>query len=539
MLALLSVLAVRSALAQPTWRNIKLLDRIAQTDYHPTFSAVTANLILGENRPRAYAQLDTLLSREYGDMFWMYGCAGLYFSCRDVLPVSYKVKIRQCWKLFTPYRGDTENHFLMYYGSLLLMSEEWDSLPASEWFMGRSSVEIHAEARQWLLHWIEETAKQGMSEFDSPRYLYYYITPLILLSEYARDAEVKHQSEMMLEYLLANYAVKYQEGSYVGAHSRESNEAALVPAIAEVLSYGEFFFEDSVKHLLPDLAFAAACNYRIPSVIREMAHDDGGFECREIVRSRRRIRFETPAVKPVRKYTYVNRHYALGSIESGIIQPIQQRSWSLTLRSHERYNTIAGLHPYHSTKELGTFFPEPASFGMEKIEGVKNGYTSEDKWVGASPYEKIWQRKNQLRLTYDVPKDYPVKHADLFIPAWGDLVSADSTVWHELIVRYDSVLVTINTSNDYTITDAPGGYRLRMDLPKGKGGFWIYVSDSPNDGGIDARMFSGKGEYDTDDRKWLIDSPSLRSVYGSGIITMKNGESERVLDFVQGKSYDK
>ena len=109
--------------AQSDDLKLSVLEQIANTDYRLSFSAITAKILLGENSAQAYLQLDTLLSREYGDMFWMTGCVGLYFSCKDILQVSYKQRIRECWKNFTPYRGDTDNHFLMYYGSLFLLAK--------------------------------------------------------------------------------------------------------------------------------------------------------------------------------------------------------------------------------------------------------------------------------------------------------------------------------------------------------------------------------------------------------------------------------
>ena len=149
-----------------------VLSKIASSGGPPYFAVVASQLKTGINKEIAVAKLDTLLTLEKGDMFWMYGCAGLYFSCRSELPDRYKVKIRDCWKRFTPYRGDTENHFLMYYGSLYLMSQEWPGLSGAEWFNGKSSDEIHNESREYLRHWIGEISTVGMMEFDSPRYMY-------------------------------------------------------------------------------------------------------------------------------------------------------------------------------------------------------------------------------------------------------------------------------------------------------------------------------------------------------------------------------
>ncbi len=519
------------------------LEAIAHKDYNPTFSAIAAQLRIGTDDTKTYKQLDAMLDREYGDMFWMYECAGFYFSCKDILPDSYKEKIRECWKKFTPYRGDTENHFLMYYGSLFLMSEEWDSLDGSEWFMGRSSQEIRFESKEWLEHWIDETVKSGQTEFDSPRYLYYYITPLILLAEYSRDTLIKKKSSMMLEWMLASYGSKYMNGSYAGAHSRESNESAIAPTSGEATSYGEYFFEDSVRHLLPDVAFAAMTSFEIPEVIRQIARArKAAHECTEIVRSRRRIRFEKPPVKKIKKYTYLTNAYALGSIEGGIVQPIQQRTWSLVLNSSQKNNAIIGLHPYFSAQELGTFFPEEPAFMLQKIEGVKQGYVSEDKWVGASPYETIWQRRNEVRCSYNIPQDAVNRHVDLFFPDWGNIIDCDSTIWRQITINYDSVHITLNTETDFSLTHTPGGYRVRLRLQDNKTSYWLSVI-SKNDSRVvnsDANMFLGKDVYqDQEFDKWLIHSPFVESKYGSGIIKIQYGASERILNFVKATTVEK
>ena len=123
LIVLLLVLFVPNAsFAQLTGLKRNVLIRVAEANYSPNFLAIAARLKLNVKKEFALHQLDTLLTKEYGDMFWMYGCTGLYFSTKKILPVAYKKKIRECWKKFTPYRGDTENHFLMYYSSLYLMS---------------------------------------------------------------------------------------------------------------------------------------------------------------------------------------------------------------------------------------------------------------------------------------------------------------------------------------------------------------------------------------------------------------------------------
>ena len=528
---LIFIISSVPARAQSLGLKKDILLKIAAKDYHPTFSVIAARLKLGIRTNEALRQLDTLLKKEYGDMFWMYGCAGLYFSTRDHLPAAYKKKIKECWKKFTPYRGDTENHWLMYYASLFLMSQEWNQ-PAAEWFLGKSSKEIHAEAKAYLNFWINRTVMFGQIEFDSPRYLYYFITPLILLSEYSKDAEMKTRSKMILEFLLADYAANYLYGNFCGAHSRVSNEQAFDTRTSEASSYGEYFFEDSVKHLLPDIAFAALSSFTIPNIIRVIATDrTEPYGEHEIKRSRNALRFDSVLNRNVYKYTFMTKDYSLGSIQGGLIQPIQQRSWSLTMNSNHVNNIIFGLHPYVSEKELGMFFPEEPSFMLEKIEGVKNGYTSENKCVGGSPYETICQFKNQILCSYDIPPDAKYQHVDIYLPGWGVLLQRDSS---QIRMRYDSCLVTIGFKTKYELIADTDMYHLRLTLDSGRTSYFLSCNQKDEFNVFDiADSFCAKDDMPSDKHKtdWLYYSKFLESKIGSGILKMKYGANERILDF--------
>jgi len=520
------------ACAQSKELKENILLRISNTEFHPTFSVIAARLKTGTRKKAALQQLDTLLTKEYGDMFWMYGCTGLYFSTKKVLPLAYKKKIRQCWKKYTPYRGDTENHFLMYYSSLYLMSQEWSDLPGSEWFLGKSSRAIHEEAQAYLESWINRTVKFGQVEFDSPRYLYYFITPLILLAEYSKDPYMKKQSKMMLEFLLADYAVEYLDGNFCGAHSRVANEAAFDTRNSEAASYGEYFFEDSVLHLLPDLAFAAISSFEIPEIIRDIGTNrKEPYGQHEIKRGRDVIRYSEVLNASVYRYTFMTKEYALGSINGGLVQPIQQRSWSLTLNNDRKNNIIFGLHPYVSEKELGMFFPEEPSFMLEKIESVKNGYTSEDKWIGGSPYETIKQCKNEIQCSYNIPAEEKYQHVDIFLPGWGKFLQHDSG---RIRIQYDSCIVEIAPKTRYMLIPESGNFRLRLSLDSGKTSFFLTCNKDDEFNDFDTSdSFCAKDDMPSGLQKedWLYYSKYLESKLGSGILKMKFGSNERILDF--------
>lgn len=589
LIILITQIIVQTAFAQSPRTKSLVLSHVAAIPARNDFAILATKIRLGTDTAAAYRHLDTLLQTGYGDMFWMYGCAGLYYATGDRLRPEYKAKIREAWKHRTPYRGDTENHFLMYYGSLLLMSQAWPDLPDTDCFMGKSSKEIYAESKEYLNHWIDETVRYGQEEWDSPRYGYYYITPLLLLAEYTKDAYLKHRFEMMVEYELASYAADYLDGCYCGAHSRVGDDAAIDPRKAEITAYGKYFFEDSVSHLLPDVAFAAMTNFVCPKIIREIATDRSEpYEQYSIKRGRQMLRYmdnwsasdsshDSTFHAPVYKYDYMTKNYCLGSMQGGIVQPIQQQSWSLVFNSDKPNNIITGLNPYVSSTELGMFFPEYPSFMLERIGSTKASYTSEDKWVGGSPYERIYQDKNVLAAFYNIPDSVKYREVDLFIPdsahiEWnqrgmfydaspGRSILDDTNHHykdsHWTVLRFDSTLVGIHPEQAYEIFKVPGGTRWRILCPKqgfGYSGYIVYcaqlqeisLSDFINrvrviGTGEDnyARYIINQRDTIIDERReihpqkkdWLFKSPYLESKKGSGVLTMRYKGETRVLDF--------
>jgi len=407
-----------------------------------TFQGIAAKLRLGVDTALAWRQLDTMLARPTGDMFWLYPAAGMYFYCRDLMTDAWRDRFRQTLRLYTPYRGDTENHFLMYYGSLLLFSQEWPGLPGEAWFNGKSSRENYAEAKEYLEQWIDTSARQGITEWDSPRYLYYYVTPLLTLSDFTADTLLRRRLEMTLEMQLADYAAEYLDGSYCGAHARDGDNSVIDPRNSEANSYAQFYFEDSLGFVLHDLAFAAMSRFSCPEIIRCIAHDRGKmFEHLEMKRSRAKMRYAPELHTAVRKYDYMTPDYCMGSMDGGLQQPIQQHSWGVTFASRRPNNTIFGLHPQSSAEELGTFFPEEPELMAATITQSKASYASDTKWVGGSPYERLFQYRSTLIAVYDIPEKTSAPHVDLFLPKTLDTIIRDAGGW--TICRMEGAFVGI------------------------------------------------------------------------------------------------
>lgn len=516
------VVAVVSGYSQSFEKRTLVLQTIAQKESPPYFAVVAARLKTNTNPELALKQLDTLLQIERGDMFWMYGCAGLYFSCRNELPSAFKYRIQNAWKVCTPYRGDTENHFLMYYASLYLFSQEWPLLDEHQWFLGKSSSEIHKESREYLHHWINEVSTVGMMEFDSPRYMYYFITPLVLLGEYAANEEDKRLFTMALELLLADYAHDYYFGNYAGAHSRVSLESPFDTRNTESSSYGDLYFEENITHFLPDIAFAAISSFSCPEIIKNIATKKVfPFESIEAKRGRTTLRYANLIHSPVIKKLFATKEYALGSMQGGLISPIQQQSWTLTINSNKPKNIITGLHPFIEKEELGMFFPEEPSWQLERIENAKRGYSNEDKWVGGSPFDSLKQDKNVLIATYqNIRKKIRSQKVAVAIPRWGRITtSVDSTSIH---VQCDSFSFELAMPQKFKRTTDQYSYRFESDVTGGAAGYTI-TCPPPS---TPYSPLTISGEY-------LYLSENIRSVLGSGVIELHFGEQKRIYDFTR------
>ncbi|HYM20310.1 MAG TPA: hypothetical protein VEW28_04820 [Candidatus Kapabacteria bacterium] len=99
-------------------------------------------------------------------------------------------------------------------------------------------------------------------------------------------------------------------------------------------------------------------------------------------------------------------------------------------------------------------------------------------------------------------------------------------------VQFNTVSLSINTATDFSLSKTTGGYRLRLKTPRGKTAYWLFVNDGSETDERDPFMFKGQNSIlPSTDRKWLIRSPYLESKFGSGVITIRDGDRIRVLDF--------
>ena len=394
------------------------------------YSAVAARYAMNKDIEWADKTFIKLLQTPKGAMFWMFPVVNCYMHGKGKMSVEVEKAVRHAWKTYAPSRGDTENHWAMWYACLFIMAEQWPDLLGSEWFCGNSSEEIRKEAKEYLFEWARITTTIGQGEFDSPDYVLEYLVPTTMLAEFAKDPQVKKLGEMLTDYIMADFAAEHLDQQYIGGYSRiyERNLLRFQTSASSVFAYVYFGVGEPLKHgwvLYPVLT-----SYTLPEVIYKIATDRSKpYVHKELKRVRNVIRYGTERNPKVYKYSYVTKNYGLGSLMGGVLQPIQQHTWGVRYTYGKPFSTIFGLHPYWSLYEIGMFFPEEVKTSMAGITASKTTYNNPDKWTGGSPCERTFQHQNTLIVLYDIPPGTTSEHIDGFFPANLEERIIDKSGW--------------------------------------------------------------------------------------------------------------
>jgi hypothetical protein len=535
------------------------------------YATIAAKLWLREDPNWCSKRLEELLAAgPSGDMFWMYPVTGIAYLDRGQLSVSARRALRQSWKTYMPYRGDTENHWLLYYSSLYLMAQLWPDESGDRWYTGKSSAENLEEARQWIESWVKLTTTRGQGEYDSPHYMGVYLIPMSYLAAWAKDPAMKKRATMMLDYLIADYAPENIDGIQVGAQSRVYDDPLLEKWLNVTTRFGWLWFDLGLRDQPPDgnvLFYVLASAYEPPEILKRIATDRSTpYTHFERKRTRNRWRFNEELHGPVYKTTYVRREYAVGSDQGGILQPIQQHSWDVTWKVSDPrgvQNTFFTLNPHSSVRELQTYFVFGPDAGVEDVVRSKKMYDSPDKFSGGSPYEQIMQDQDTLIALYKVPPGARFPHINGFVSKDLVQITEDASGW--VFARGGDALIAFRLLQPYNWRALEGGgRRLFSQFPKN--GTIVQVAAASEFGGMDAfraailklpleirtepapsvrfRSLRGRqlefnyGEVPRVDGKpldyehWpLFGGPFVEASADSEKLTIKYGKMRRVLDF--------
>ncbi len=417
------------------WRAGRVDPADLETGNH---GEISASLALGQHIDWASQRLINILEEPRGDMFWMFPMTSIAYLGKDQLSNEAKQALRNAWRDYMPMRGDTENHWAMYYTSLFLMSEFWPDLGGEEWYSGKSSQENREEARDYLIWWMNLTTSRGQGEYDCTHYIGEYMIPMLYLSVWAKDPEMRIRGQMMVDYIMADFAIDTLDGIYIGAHARTSDGQVLEKWNGLSSFFSWLFFGNTPpprNYGGWGSAFAVAAeHYELPEVIYRIATErDGPYLHKELKRTRERWRNSPERFTRVYKTTYMARDYAVGSDQGGLLQPIQQHSWDVTWAVDDPrgvHNTIFSLNPHWSTEEMQMYFTEYPDFMPEAVtKQGKPSYMAEDTFLGGSPYEQIYQQDDTIIALYDIIEGTKHEHINGFFSKDLARLEEDESGW--------------------------------------------------------------------------------------------------------------
>jgi hypothetical protein len=534
------------------------------------YANIAAKLRLHEDAAQCSQRLEELLAEPTGDMFWMFPVTAIAYLDRGQLTDSARQALRRSFKTYMPYRGDTENHWLLYYTSLYLMSQLWPDQGADEWYTGKTSRENMQEAAGWIASWVRLTTTKGQGEYDSPHYMGVFLLPLSYLAEWARDPALKKRASMMLDYLIADYAAESLDGIYTGAHARIYDRQVLEKWLNVSSDFGWVLFGQGIPKPVPAseaLYYVLASAYKPPEILKRIATDRSvPYTHYERKRTRNRWRFYDELHGPVYKTTYMRREYAVGSDQGGTLQPIQEHSWDVTWHVDDPrgvQNTLFTVNPSSSLRELQTYFTFPPDHAVAEVVSSKTSYDSPDKFVGGSQYERIFQNQDTVIVLYDIEPGARFPHVNGFFSKDLAELAEDPSGW--IFARGGEAWIACRPLQPYSWKPIEGGGR-RLFSPYLKNGMVVQVAARSEFVDLDAfrhailalplertlepvpsvRFQSLRGRildftYGQPPRVdgapvnyegWpLFGGPFLEAAVDSERLTLKHGDMRRVLDF--------
>jgi hypothetical protein len=346
------------------------------------------------------------------------------------------------------------------------------------------------------------TTNYGQGEYDSPNYIQEYLIPMSLLAGWAGDPGLRQKARMMLDYLIYDYAVENLDGLYGGAHSRVYPRQIVAPDATSTTPIGWLLFGFPGRAADPANTVLALSGYTPPPILERIARDSASrpYVERELKRTRWRMRNAGPAsfvigdkrTIPVYKYSYVDSDFVLGSTQGGLLQPIQQQTWSLKWRSADRAketaNTFFSVQPYSSPVEGTMFFSENYDVITNLIARSKADYDSEDKLPSGSPHEQVFQHQAALIGLYDLPAGNRFPHVTTFFSR--DLVhtTEDPSGWifaqgGPVYIAFRPLAAGTWKPNDWTglLRTGAGGW-VSAGFASWGSGHRCFVSDAPRNG---------------------------------------------------------
>lgn len=401
-------------------------------------AAICVKLVQGEDLDLCSARVIELMKDPGTGPFWMFPAVAVAYLGKDKLSPEARASLRAAWSKVLQMRGDTENHWAMYYTSLYLMSELYPNEAGTTWYSGKSSEENLTESKGYLIHWMDLATTLGQGEFNPTHYIGEYMIPMLFLATWAKDPKMRIRGHMMIDWLMADHAASTLNGVLRGANARTDDTSVTERWNALASFFSWLMFGNTpppANYGGWGIYFAAvAKNYTLPEVIYRIAMDrDHDYTQRDLKRSRRRWRYSDVDYAPVYKTNYMRHDYAVGSYEGGITDPIQAHVWDVTWDVPDPRgvnNTMFSLHPISSAQDMQMYFAEvPDWMQLGVTREGKPSYDSADKMLGSSRFERVLQDKDTVIALYDIPPGTRFEHINGYFSKDLKNLTEDPSGW--------------------------------------------------------------------------------------------------------------
>lgn len=471
-------------------RRRALLEHLVEKESQPSFAAVTARYAANERLTEANQMLSKLLRQPANEPIYGFNLIATYLFGQRNMPDSLRAKVQKIFSTHVFLRGDGEENQLRYYAAILLAAQTWPDMPATQWFNGKSSAENWLEAASFLVNWMGATIVHGQAQFDSPELLPSFVACLELLNEFVVDdppfvsangsaapstktktpvANLRVRTSMMLDLLLIDFALEQIDGIYAGGHSYDPEPGVYSPRHGANAALFWLYFGAGEMRPTDEALFSALSSYRAPDAVFELATNRdplGGYVHRERKRVRNLLRNSSERNQDVYKYAYITRDYILGSLQGGLLYPLQQHTWDLTyLSPPDRHPTLFVMHPFYDQRELSAFFADAPPLLFDELAKFKGRYNQGDKLAGGSPYEQIFQHRNALIALYNIPEHVQFAHINGFfsegLQDWEELNATGMSQDPEwLFCRAGNTFIAFRPLHEFRFTRMEGGLRF-------------------------------------------------------------------------------
>jgi hypothetical protein len=365
--------------------------------------------------------LDKHLSKKTGGPFEVLPAMLLYCRWKDSLPDFAKDVIKDYMETAQLLRGNTENHWLMFYTGNLLAAEAWPDM--EKMWNGLTPKETHAEAKRWILGMIDRTVMVGHHEYDSPSYMPEHMVPTMGLWQFSSDPEVKEKTEKMLLLLFTDMALEYFKGAFAGSHAREGYRQNTWTKSGPVRGLHFLFFLEDFEleeHKTGFVTPITVMDYRPPASLIYSAKNRPEPQVIKKTKAPRNIyRHVRKPAGPIRKYTYMSPSFALGTSQLNLPEPggpIDLVSWDLTWEGPKHHAKIVCNHPYVSPRRFSAFLPNLPQTAGRSIGTGKPYLQYPDRLFGASPFEKMMQDEGTAIIMYRIPEDDENPFINMYLP---------------------------------------------------------------------------------------------------------------------------